>query len=155
MTTKALPCCLLLAAIWGLLAGCASIDSVKDRFAGVPPKTRLVQGEPRQVYDAARLAMEKLGCEFVGGGPAQGRLEGLSRIGGGDSFGSARQRSISIHLQPLDGGSVEVQVLLKETIEDNFDRLNNPAVETTLRDSASYDAFFAELERLLQAQKGK
>ena len=153
-----LPFCLLVVT-WGLGGGCASIESVRstmrDRIAGVPPKIRNVEGDPRMVYEAARLTMEKLGYQQVSGGPAQGRLEGLSRIGGGDDFRSSRQRSISIHLLPREGGNVEVQVLLQEIIEDNFNKLANPATETPLRDSAGYDAFFEELERQLQGRKGK
>ena len=149
----------LLAVAWSLVAGCASIESVrstvKERIEGVPPKVRIVQGEQRQVYEAARLAIDKLGYQQVGGGPAQGRLEGLSRIGGGDDFRSSRQRSISIRLLPREGGNVEVQVLLQEIIEDNFNKLANSATETPLRDSAGYDAFFEELERQLQGMKGK
>lgn len=152
------PLCLLVVA-WGLGGGCASIESVrstvKDRIAGMPPKIRNVEGAPRKVYEAARLTMEKLGYQQVSGGPAQGRLEGLSRIGGGDDFRSSRQRSISIRLLPREGENVEVQVLLLEIIEDNFNKLDNPATETPLRDSAGYDAFFEELERQLQGMKGK
>jgi hypothetical protein len=149
----------LLFAMWGLVAGCASIESVRstvqERIEGVPPKVRLVKGEQRQVYEAARLAMDKLGYRQTSGGPAQGRLEGLSHIGAGDNFRSSRQRSISVHLLPRDGGDIEVQVQLQEIIEDSYNKLANPATETPLRDSAGYDAFFEELERQLQGQKGK
>jgi len=149
----------LLIVAWSLVAGCASIESVRstvqERIEGVPPKVRLVQGEQHQVYEAARRAMDKLGYEQTSGGPAQGRLEGLSHIGAGDNFRSSRQRSISVHLLPREGGAIEVQVQLKEIIEDSYDKLANPATETPLRDSAGYDAFFEELERQLQGGKGK
>jgi hypothetical protein len=153
MNTKALSCCVLLAVAVGLSAGCASFESVKDRFTPAPPQTRVVQGEPRQVYDAARLAMEKLGYTFVGGGPAQGRLDGLSSIATGGSFGSAQQRSISIHVRPAEAGSVEVQVLIKETVESNADRSSGAATERSLRDPAAYGTFFVELARQLQGRK--
>jgi hypothetical protein len=97
--------------------------------------------------------MERLGYAFVGGGPAQGRLEGLSRIATGDSFGAARQRSISIHLQPLEGGSVEVQVLLKETVERDADRSSGTATELSVREPAAYEDFFDRLEQLLKTGK--
>jgi hypothetical protein len=144
---------------WSLVAGCASIESVRstveERIEGVPPKVRIVQEERRQVYEAARLALDKLGYQQTGGGPAQGRLEGLSRIGGGDDFRSSHQRSISIMLVSRDDGSTAVQVLLHEIVEDSYDKLTNPATETPLRDSAGYDAFFDELDRQLQGLKGK
>lgn len=149
----------LLAAACSLVAGCASVESVrssmKDRISGGPPKVRVVEGEARQVYEAARLTMEKLGYQLTTGGPAQGRLDGLSRIGGGDDFKSSRQRAISVHLQPDEGGTVEVRVRLSEIVEDSFSRLANSATETPLRDSAGYDAFFEELARQLQGLKGK
>ncbi len=149
----------LLAAAWSLVAGCASVESMrssmKDRISGAPPKIRVVEGDPRQVYEAARLTMGKLGYQVTAGGPAQGRLEGLSRIDGGDDFKSSRQRAISVHLQPEDGGTVAVQVRLSEIVEDSFSRLANPATETPLRDSAGYDAFFEELARQLQGLKRK
>ena len=128
---------------------------MQERIVGAPPKLRIVDGEPRQVYEAARLAMDRLGYQVTDGGPAQGRLEGLSRIGGGNDFKSSRQRAITVHLQPQDGGTVEVQVRLSEIVEDSFNRLANSATETPLRDSAGYDAFFEELARQLQGLKGK
>jgi hypothetical protein len=159
MNPKTLRSLILLAAVGGFLGGCASLesmrDTVKDRVAGVPPKVRVVEGESRQSYEAARLAMEKLGYRFASGGPAQGRLEGFTRIDGGHDFGSSRQRSISIHLEPVDGGKIEVQVLLTEIIEEGSDRAAGAPVETPLRESSGYDAFFLELERQLQGAKGK
>jgi hypothetical protein len=150
---------ILLAAVGGFLGGCTSIesmrDTVRDRVVGVPPKIRVIEGESRQSYEAARLAMEKLGYHFASGGPAQGRLEGLTQIGGGRDFGSSRQRSISIHLEPLDGGRIEVQVLLTEIVEEDSDRVSGAPVATPLRESAGYDTYFAELERQLQTSKGK
>jgi hypothetical protein len=149
----------VLVVAWSLVAGCASIESVRstvqERIEGLPPKVRMVQGESRQVYEAARLAIDKLGYQQTSGGPAQGRLEGLSHIGGGDNFRSSRQRSISVHLLPREEGNIEVQVLLEEIVEDNYNKLANPATETPLRDSAGYDAFFDEMERQLQGLKGK
>lgn len=149
----------LLAAAWSLVAGCASVESMrssmKDRISGAPPKMRVVEGDPRQVYEAARLTMEKLGYELTTGGPAQGKLEGLSRIGGGGDFKSSRQRAISVHLQPENGGTVAVEIRLSEIVEDSFNGLANSATETPLRDSAGYDAFFEELARQMQGLKGK
>ena len=142
---------LLLVLLAGFGGGCGSIDSVrssvKDRVAGVPPRVRMVTGELRQVYDATRLSMEKLGYRVTGGGFAQGRLEGLSRIEGNGGFGSSRQRSISVHLEALDGGRVEIQVKMTEIIEEDSDRSAMSATETPVRDSVAYDAFFDEIER--------
>ena len=145
---------LVLAVLCGVLGGCVSVESVpatvKDRFEGAPPnRVRTVDGNQRQVYEAARMAMEKLGYHYTSGGAAQGRLEGFSKIGEDDSFRSSRQRSISIHLQTLDGGKVEVQVRLTEIVEDDSNRSAMPATETPLRDPAAFDVFFENLEQCL------
>jgi hypothetical protein len=135
--------------------GCTSMDSVeskmKDRMVTVPPRVRVVSGDVKQVYEAARQAMEHADYHFTEGGPAQGRLEGLSRIEGGSGFDSSMQRSIAIHLEPLDGGRVEIQLKLTEIIEEDSGRSASPATETPVRDPAAYDAFFEEVERRLGA----
>jgi hypothetical protein len=147
----------LVLAIATVLAGCKSIhsmrESVRERIVGVPPHVRVVQGDEKQVFAAARLAMAKLGYEMVRGGPAQGKLEGLTRVGTGDDFHSSRQREITINLLPGESGFIEVRVWLQEIVENDFGRASNPATEMPVRDSAAYDAFFEGLQ--LQAVGGK
>jgi len=154
------PLPLLLAVATGaLLAGCESLhsmrDSVRERIVGAPPHVRVVQGDEKQVFAAAKLAMTRLGYDFVRGGPAQGLLEGYSRIGSGANFRSARQRSITINLQPGTVGSVEVQVWMKEIVESDSDRASNPATEAPLRDPAAFDVFFDTLQQEMQGAAGK
>lgn len=157
MTLKPLYCLVLIAAVGGFLGGCESFESaggtLRDRMTGVPPKVRVFAGEPRQVYAAARRAMELQEYRYLSGGPAQGRLEGITRIGLGRDFGSSRQRSISIQLEPLDGGQTQVSVLLTEIAQDSADGAAGGPTETPLRDSSSYEVFFAELQRQLQSGK--
>jgi len=144
------------AALAGLLAGCESMrESMRDRFSPMPPKVRVVQGDTKQVFAAARLAMARLGFEMVRGGPAQGELEGLTRIGGGNDLYSSRQRDMTVHLEPLGDGRVEVRVVMQEIEEDRYSKLSNPATSTPVRESAVYDAFFDDLERQLQGVAGK
>ena len=149
----------LVVAMAALLAGCESLqsmrDSVRERFAGVPPHVRVVKGDEKQVFAAARLAMTKLGYQYVRGGPAQGELEGATRGVASDDFHSARQREITINLLAGDGGTVEVRVWLKEIVENDFERASNPATEMAVRDAVAYDAFFDELELRLQGVAGK
>jgi hypothetical protein len=153
------PSILLLAVACAVLGGCESVESVgntvKDRFSAIPPKARTVEGDPRQVYEAARLALGKLGYHFAGGGAAQGRLEGYSRIGEDSDFRSSRQRSISIRLQALDGGKVDVRVQMTEIIEDDSNPSAMPATETPLRDSPAFDVYFDELEHCLAIIKAR
>ncbi len=152
---------ILLLAVAGaaLLGGCDSVESVRstvtDRFAAVPPRVRTVDGDSRQVYEAARLALGKLGYRFAGGGAAQGRLQGYSRIGEDSDFRSSRQRSISIRLQALDGGKVDVQVQMTEMIEDDSNPSAMPATDTPLRDSPAFDVYFDELEHCLAVIKAR
>ena len=145
---------ILFAVLAGLGAGCTSIDSlgssVKERVGGMPPKVRTVSGDIRQVYEVTRQVMEQSGYRFTGGGPAQGRLEGLSRIEAEGSFGSSRQRGISIRLAELDGGQVELQVRMTEIVEEEGGRSGQSATETPVRDAAPYDVFFKEVERNLK-----
>jgi hypothetical protein len=131
-------------------------SKVKDRIVGVPPRVKTVDGTTEQVFRAARQAMEKFGYRFTDGGPAQGRLEGFSRVQGGDDFSSARQRAIKIQLESLDGGQVEIQVRMTEINEEDSSHSSIPATETPVRDSSLYDAFFQEIEQQLKlpAQAG-
>ncbi len=155
MTSLPVRTLVLVAALAGLLAGCASMrDSVRERFAPMQPKVRVFPGETKQVFAAARQAMVRLGFEVSRGGPAQGELEGLTRIGGGDLY-SSRQRDMTVRLVALDDDRVEVRVVIEEIEEDRYSKLSNPATSTPLRDSAMYDAFFEEVERQLQAVAGK
>jgi|SRR5208283_579868 len=146
-------CWILPVLLVGLGGGCASIDSVqsavKDRVLGPPPRIRTVDGDLPQVYAVARQTMENLGYQFAGGTLSEGRLEGLSRIEGGDSFQSSQQRSISIRLAVLDGGRVELQVQMKIIVEEDDSRSAMPATETPVRDPAAYEVFFKEVERQL------
>ncbi len=151
MKTQILSRCLALAT--ALLAGCSQFESVKDRFTPTPPQSRVVRGEPRQVFDAARTAMERSGYHYTGGGPAQGRLEGQTEIAQGGSFGAAQQRFIEIRLQPAEAGSIEVQVLIRQTMEREGDRSTGTATEQALRDPAAYESFFELLNSLLGAAK--
>jgi hypothetical protein len=153
---------ILFAVLFGLCAGCDSVDSVRttmqDRISAVAPKARTVSGDKHQVFEAARRAMEKCGYQFTGGGAAQGRLDGLTRIEGGDDLRSSRQRAISIDMDDLDGGRVDVHVKIKDIVEGDFGRSAMPATETPVRDPAVYDAFFDEIEHQLKtpaAEQGR
>jgi len=136
-----------------LLTGCGSVQTVrstvKERFASQAPRKRSFEGNQRQIYDAAKITMEKLGYQMAAGGPAQGRLEGFSKVGSGDDFRSSRQRSVELRMEPMDGGLVEVQLLLREIIEEDFARGGAPTTESAVRDPGSYEAFFNELGRQL------
>lgn len=147
---------ILMAVVAGMPAGCDSVrESMRERFTPMQPKVRIVQGDSKQVFTAARAAMGRLGFEMVRGGPAQGELEGLTPIGGGNDLQSSRQRDMTVHLTALGDGRVEVRVLIQEIEEDRYSRLSNPATSTPVRDPTVYDTFFDELERQLQGVANK
>lgn len=143
----------LLLLVLPCICGCTSIDAVrtrvKERIVGVPPTVRTVVGSMPQVFQAARRVMVRFGYKITESGPAEGRLEGLSRVLSNDNFVSSRQRGIKIQLLKLDGGQVEIQLRMAEIIEESTNRSGMPATETPVRDPSIYDAFFDEVNREL------
>ena len=147
--TAAALCCAAL-----LLAGCESdssdiVHSVLN--AREAPKTRVFQGDTRAVYAAARAAAEGMGYRFVHGGPAEGRLEALSGISGGDDAGSSRQISLKVRIGPAEESGSEVTVSFTEIIEETTTGLPAMATETPLRDTPLYEVFFRNLQQALGA----
>ena len=150
---KTLP---LIAALLGglLLSGCGS--SFPDDMHSVlgpreAPRSQVFQGEQKAVYAAVRTAAEGLGYKFVSGGPAEGRLEARSGIGGGDDPGSARQISMKVELSPAAESGTEVEVSLVEIIEENPANQPGMATQTPLRDTPLYDVFFHSVQTALTA----
>ena len=89
----------------------------------------------------------------TGGGPAQGRIEAVSKLSSGDSLRSTRQISISIRILEVAGDSCEVSVILKEAIEaDSYER-QGFATESPLRDTPYYDVFFNYVGQALATPK--
>src|ERR1019366_4184737 len=91
LLTASAACCAAL-----LFAGCETDSSDIVHTVLSPreaPRSRVFQGDTRAVYEAARAAADELGYRVVRGGPAEGRLDALSGIAGGDEAGSSRQIS--------------------------------------------------------------
>jgi hypothetical protein len=137
-----------------MLAGCESMPGKGGGRPGPPPdRARIFQGDPRAVYDAAKVALGQMDFKVTGGGPAQGRIEGVSKLSTGDSLRSTRQISISVRILEVAGGSCEVSVVLKEVIEaDTYER-QGFATESPLRDTPYYDVFFNNLGQALTTPK--
>lgn len=140
------------------LAGCESLSEatsgVRDRMAArSAPQTKTYTAEPRATYDAVRRAATDMGYRFVRGGPAQGELEAISRVGSGETLGSARQISMKVSLHAtLDGKGTEVAVRLTEIIEADSSNRAGQATETPLRDTPQYDTFFRKVGQALGLQ---
>lgn len=144
--------CLAMVAV--LLGGCESMqavrDSVRERFAPVPPHVQVVPGRPQAIYAAARRAMKRLGYQITTGDRMDGRLEGFTRVDSGDGFQGSYQRRIRVRIEPGGRDNMAVQVTVYEIEGSAFGQSSGPATETALRDSPTYDAFFSELTSQLQ-----
>jgi hypothetical protein len=138
-----------------LLAGCDTVESVRDRVTqGAPPQERTFAAEPRAAYAAAQAALRSLGFTQTHGGPAEGTLDALSAIQPGDNPGGARQVSLHAEFRAVDGGTA-VDVLMKEIIEDDSEHHPGMATTTTLRDTPMYEVFFHALQAGLPPPTGK
>lgn len=135
-----------------VLAGCESglSDDVKSALGPrEAPKTRVYQADQKAVYEAARKAVDEMEFHFEKGGPAEGTLEALSPIQGGDEPGSARQISMKVTLEPGPESGTQVEVSLTEILA--ADATNQPAMatQTPLRDTPLYDVFFKDIQAYL------
>jgi len=135
-----------------LAGGCASWERVKtgaqERLGGRPtPHAATFMGTQREVYDAARAAMEKLGFVYQRGGAAVGNLVGVSSLDATGSYRRTSQQVIEMEMdETLNDGEIEVQVWLSEILETDPYRTTGRAGATPLRDSSLYDGFFRALQ---------
>ena len=142
----------------GFLVGCETLsdmgDGVREKFAEhVKPVTRTFKAEPRATYEAARVAVEKIGFRFVRGGAAQGKLEAVSRLSTSDSLRSSRQVSLSVRLNAALDGGTEVSLLFKEIIESDSSGRAGQGTESPLRDTPLYEVYFRSVQQALDAPK--
>ena len=139
------------------LAGCGSVGadfktSVSEKFTGPTYRTKVVTADGRAAYEAAKLAVEKLGFRVTGGGPAQGRIEALNQLSANDSLQGARQLALKVKLSPLTTGGTELAMLITEQVQDDFNKGTGQVTETPLRESAIYEVFFRTVEQTLAAK---
>jgi hypothetical protein len=138
-----------------LLCGCDSTigDSVQSALSPrEAPRTRAFQAEGRATYLAAKAAAEDMGYHYVRGGPAQGELDEMSDISGGDDSGSSRQVSLKVRLSPADPSGTSVEASFEEILESaSTGATPGIATETPLRDTPLYEVFFRTLGQDLQA----
>ncbi|HVW22195.1 MAG TPA: hypothetical protein VHC86_13365 [Opitutaceae bacterium] len=132
-----------------LLAGCDTMESVRDRVTqGPPPQERIFAAEPRATYAAVQAALRSLDFRQTHGGPAEGTIDALSAIQPGDNPGGARQVSVHAELRAVDGGTA-VDVQMKEILEDDSQRHPGMATSTALRDTPMYEVFFHAVQAAL------
>ncbi len=145
------PLALVLFALLGLLAGCESLESrVRDRFADVPPKTQVVDGESRAVYYAAQAAFKRLDFNLTRSSVANLRVEAASRINTSVAFADARQLVAQVTIASVGPAQSEVSMRLTEQVEAQG--LGGPN-ERPLREHGFYETYFAVLQQVLVEQK--
>jgi hypothetical protein len=136
-----------------LLSGCATVESVKERVQeGAPPRTRVFAADPKATYAAARAALDSISFQFTHGGPAEGKIEALSAVQPGDQPGSARQVSMRTQLRATDGGT-EVDVQLREILEDDTEHHPGMATSTALQDTPLYEVYFHAIQDALNGPR--
>ena len=137
------------------LAGCSSPLSDNVQSALSPrqaPRSRAFQADQRATYLAARAVAAELGYTYVRGGPAEGQLDELSEITGGEDSGGSRQISLKVRLSPADPSGTTVEVSFEEILESASNGATpGQATETPLRDTPLYEVFFRDLGNALQA----
>jgi hypothetical protein len=138
----------------GLLAGCGSVSDLREKISSrEQPRIRVYAAAPRATYEAAKRAAEEMGYRFVRGGPAQGELEGISKVSSSDTMSSSRQISLDVKfVATLDGGT-ELRLLFREINEGDSVRRAGTATATALRDTPQYEVFFRTVQQVLDAPK--
>jgi len=137
-----------------VVSGCDSMPGGSGGRTGPAPATsRVFQGDPRAVYDAARVSLAKMDFRVTGGGPAAGRIEAVSGLSSDESLRSTRQITMSIRISDLGDGSCNVNAVLKEAIEEDSVERQGFVTQTTLRDTPYYEVFFNGLGQALAAPK--
>jgi hypothetical protein len=139
-----------------LVAGCESSSDFSDSIHSVltgkeDTRSRVFQADQKATYMAARAAVDQLGYRFVRGGPAEGKIDALSGISGGDEAGSSRQISLKVRLDYEADAGTTVTIQFSEIIEADSSNQPGMATETPMRDTPLYEVFFRNLQQALQA----
>ncbi|MGH7996235.1 MAG: hypothetical protein ACREFX_07780 [Opitutaceae bacterium] len=133
-----------------LLSGCDSeVEDIRQQVTGdYPVQTRTYAASEEATFAAARQALKQIDFRFTHGGRHQGEMEASSRIAPGDEVGSSQQFSLKATFEPtLDGKGTAVTVEMTQVLEPDTEHHLGQGVESPLRDTALYDAFFAGIRR--------
>jgi hypothetical protein len=137
------------------LAGCES-DTFSDSLHSVlsereAPRSKVFPSDQKAVFAAAKAAVDQMGYRFLRGGPAEGRIDALSGISGGDDTGSSRQISMKVRMDYAADTGTTVTVSFAEIIEADSSNQPGMATETPMRDTPLYEVFFRNLQQALLA----
>jgi hypothetical protein len=127
------------------LAGCESLsERVQERFADVPPQTRLYTADARTAYFAAQLAFKRLDFRLTR--TFAGHVEAASQIHHSEAFGDSRQLVALVKVRDAGQGQAEVALSLSEQVENAS--LGGQS-EQALRDHGFFDTYFATVQMVL------
>jgi hypothetical protein len=148
-----------LAVVALFLSGCDSLSEagadVRGKFAARDqPRMHVFNAEPRETYAAAVKALEGIGFRFTRGGPAQGRLEGVSGLVAGKSLAMTQQITLKATFEVAPEGGTSVGLHLYEVIENDADKSQGQGIASPMRDTPLYESFFREIQaQLAEAKK--
>jgi hypothetical protein len=132
-----------------LLCGCeAVVDRMHERFATVPPKTKVLQAPSHDVFYAAQGTLKRMGFQLSRAAEAQGIIDAFSHVRPGDGPRELRQYTAEIRLISLRSGETELSILLREQVEGLL-ASGAGATDLPLRDHGLYETFFAALRKAL------
>jgi|CXWL01.1.fsa_nt_gi hypothetical protein len=139
---------LALFAVTALVAGCESMSSrLTDRFANVPPHTRIFAADQKTVYYAAQTAVRKAGLQLGRASIAQWSIDGYAPVRSGTATSDARQTTIEIRLFETETLETRVELLVWEHTEGGFP---GSVSERALREHSLYEIYHAALQQVLQ-----
>jgi len=139
---------LLLSAVAVLVAGCESMSTrMADRFANVPPHTRIFAADQQAVYYAAQTAVRKAGLLLGRTSIAHWSIAGYAPVRSGTAASDARQTTIEIRLFETETLDTRVELLVWEHTEGGFP---GSVSGQALREHSLYEAYYAALQQVLQ-----
>lgn len=138
----------LLLGAFALLAGCESMSTrMTERFASVPPHTRIFAADQKAVYYAALTTVRKVGLQPGRTSIAKGSIDGYAPIRSGTATSDARQTTLEIRLFETEAVETRVELLVWEHTEGGFP---GSVSEQALREHSLYEIYYAALQQVLQ-----
>lgn len=143
---------LFLLGLAALLAGCETMASrVADRFASIPPHTRVFAADQKTVFVAAQKAVKNSGLLLGRTSIGKWSIEGYTPIQSASETSDARQTTINIRLFEIDPLETRVEVRVAENSEGRFP---GGVSGQELREHSLYAIYFAALQQVLEGREG-
>lgn len=127
-----------------LLAGCES-TSFADRFAEVPPRVLIVDGDVEEVHAAAQKAFRRLDLNVIRA--PMGRVEAASAINTSVTFGDSRQIVARVRISPAEPGRSQVELAVTEEVSSSS---MGGTRQLALHEHSLFQSYFAVLQQVLE-----